>query len=288
MAEQRDYYAILQVSRTATQEAIEKSYARLSRIYNPESSRKPRAAARYKEISEAYSVLSDRKARADYDRPHRRRPAPGDSAVTGFISQNYVWIAVGGVVGSIVIALVLIIVLGGGGSATSVAQPTVTAEIPTGSPSPTPVGQTPAPTGPSSPPAVSAQEQTTSTGLKYIDIQEGTGATPQLGDDVSVNYTGWTLADGKKFDSSIDRGQPFTFVIGYCKVIKGWDYGVATMKLGGTRRLIIPPELGYGSRSNGSIPANSTLIFDVHLLDIKTPTGTAPPGTPPPTCLPPT
>jgi peptidylprolyl isomerase len=288
VADRRDYYAILQVSRTASQEAIEKSHARLSKIYNPKSSRKLRAAARYKEISEAYSVLSDRKARADYDRAHLRRSAPGDSAVGGFISRNYIWIAAVGVIGSIALALVLIIVLGGGGSTNAVTQPTVSATVASGTPPPTPVGQTPGPTGPPSLPAVSGQEQTTSTGLKYIDIREGTGATPQLGDDLTVNYTGWTLADGKKFDSSIDRGQPFSFAFGYCKVIKGWDYGVATMKLGGTRRLIIPPELGYGSSSNGSIPANSTLIFDVQLLDIKKPTGTAPPGTPPPTCLPPT
>jgi peptidylprolyl isomerase len=285
VADQRDYYAILQVSRTATQGAIEKSYARLSKIYTPKSSRKPRAAARYKEISEAYSVLSDRKARADYDRTYLRRQAPVGSAVGGFISRNYIWIAAVGVVGSIALALVLIVVLGGGGSTNAVTQPTISAAVASGTP--TPVGQTPGPTGPSSLPAVSGQEQTTSTGLKYIDIQEGTGAMPQLGDDLTVNYTGWTLADGKKFDSSIDRGQPFSFAFGYCKVIKGWDYGVATMKLGGTRRLIIPPELGYGSRSNGSIPANSTLVFDVQLLDIKKPTGTAPPGTPPPPCLPP-
>lgn len=281
MAEQRDYYAILQVSRNASQEEIEKSYARLSKIYNPESSRKPRAAARYKEITEAYSVLSDRKTRADYDRTHLRKAGTvvtADGAVTGFISQNYVWIAVGGVVGSIVLALVLIIVLGGGGSTNAVKQePTATVAVDTGTPGVTPEGQTPAPTAPSSPPDVSGQEQTTSSGLKYVDIQEGTGAPPKTGDKITVNYTGWVQADGTKFDSSVDRGQPFSFVIGQHQVIAGWDEGLATMKVGGTRRLIIPPDLAYGDKANGAIPASSTLIFDVEMLQVGSGAATATP-----------
>jgi peptidylprolyl isomerase len=280
VAEQRDHYAILQVSRNCSQEEIEKSYARLSKIYDPESSRKPRAAARYKEITEAYSVLSDRKTRADYDRTHLRKPGTvmtGESAVTGFLSQNYVWIAVGGVVGSIVLALVLIIVLGGGGSTNAVTQPTVSAAVASGTPAVTPEGQTPAPTAPSSPPDVSGQEQTTSSGLKYIDIQEGTGAAPKTGDKITVNYTGWVQADGKKFDSSVDRGQPFSFVIGQRQVIAGWDEGLSTMKVGGKRRLIIPPNLAYGDKANGPIPASSTLIFDVEMLQVGQGAATAAP-----------
>lgn len=114
-----------------------------------------------------------------------------------------------------------------------------------------------------------SKETTTITGLQYIDFVEGTGASPSPGKMVTVHYTG-TLTDGKKFDSSVDRGQPFTFAIGLGRVIKGWDEGVMTMKIGGKRRLIIPPHLGYGARGAGSaIPPNATLIFEVELLDVK-------------------
>jgi peptidylprolyl isomerase len=108
---------------------------------------------------------------------------------------------------------------------------------------------------------------TTPSGLKYVDLQEGTGETPTNGQTVVVHYTG-TLEDGTKFDSSRDRGQPFQFRIGVGQVIKGWDEGVGSMKVGGRRQLIIPPELGYGSRGIGPIPPNSTLVFDVELLGI--------------------
>jgi len=119
------------------------------------------------------------------------------------------------------------------------------------------------------PPAVSGQEQTTATGLKFIDIQEGTGPAPQREQTVSVHYTGW-LEDGTKFDSSLDRGQPFQFIFGVGQVIPGWDEGLATMKVGGQRRLIIPPELAYGEAgAPGAIPANATLTFDVELLEIQ-------------------
>ena len=119
------------------------------------------------------------------------------------------------------------------------------------------------------PPAVSGEPTTTASGLQYIDIKVGDGNSPQTGQTVVVHYTGW-LADGTKFDSSVDRGQPFSFVIGTGKVIKGWDEGVATMKVGGERRLIIPPELGYGATGYpGVIPGNAQLIFDVELIEIK-------------------
>ena len=110
--------------------------------------------------------------------------------------------------------------------------------------------------------------QTTASGLQFQDIVAGTGAQPQAGQTVTVNYTGW-LNDGTKFDSSLDRNQPFSFVLGKGQVIKGWDEGLATMKVGGKRRLVIPPGLGYGAQANGKIPANSQLTFDVELVDVK-------------------
>jgi peptidylprolyl isomerase len=108
---------------------------------------------------------------------------------------------------------------------------------------------------------------TTDSGLKYLEVVEGTGAMPQRGQQVTVHYTG-TLEDGTQFDSSRGRG-PFTFTIGVGQVIKGWDEGVATMRVGGQRQLVIPPDLGYGARGAGRvIPPNATLIFDVELLRI--------------------
>ena len=114
---------------------------------------------------------------------------------------------------------------------------------------------------------------TTSSGLQITDSKVGTGVAPKTGQTCVMHYTGWLYengAKGKKFDSSVDRGQPFEFVIGKHQVIGGWDEGVATMKVGGKRTLIIPPELGYGARgAAGVIPPNATLIFDVELLDVK-------------------
>ena len=117
--------------------------------------------------------------------------------------------------------------------------------------------------------STSKELQKTQSGLQYIDMVEGNGALPVTGSNVTVHYTGY-LTNGKKFDSSVDRNQPFTFVIGYGQVIKGWDEGVASMKIGGRRKLIIPSELGYGTRGAGSvIPPGAELIFDVELLDVK-------------------
>jgi peptidylprolyl isomerase len=114
---------------------------------------------------------------------------------------------------------------------------------------------------------------TTSSGLQITDSKVGTGATPKSGQTCVMHYTGWLYengAKGKKFDSSVDRGQPFEFPIGQRRVIAGWDEGVASMKVGGKRTLIIPPELGYGARgAGGVIPPNATLIFEVELLDVK-------------------
>ena len=122
-------------------------------------------------------------------------------------------------------------------------------------------------------PAAAAEETTTASGLRIIDTEVGTGATPKTGQTCVMHYTGWLYEDGKKttkFDSSVDRGEPFEFPIGTGRVISGWDEGVATMKVGGKRTLIIPPDLGYGaSGAGGVIPPNATLIFDVELLDLK-------------------
>ena len=118
------------------------------------------------------------------------------------------------------------------------------------------------------PTKVSGPPHKISSGLEFWDLKTGTGAEAAAGKHVSVHYTGW-LTDGTKFDSSVDRNTPYGFLLGAGQVIKGWDEGVAGMKVGGKRQLRIPPELGYGSRPVGPIPPNSTLIFDVELLDVK-------------------
>lgn len=110
---------------------------------------------------------------------------------------------------------------------------------------------------------------TTSSGLRYIDLVVGGGRKAELGDTATVHYTGW-LIDGTKFDSSVDRGEPFSFRVGSGMVIKGWDEGVSTMRKGGKRKLIIPPHLAYGTRGVGNIiPPDATLTFIVELLDLR-------------------
>jgi len=115
--------------------------------------------------------------------------------------------------------------------------------------------------------------QKSPTGLQYEDVKAGSGAQPKAGQTCVMHYTGWLWengAKGEKFDSSVDRGRPFEFPLGQGRVIKGWDEGVATMKVGGKRNLLIPPSLGYGARgAGGVIPPNATLFFEVELLGIK-------------------
>ena len=114
--------------------------------------------------------------------------------------------------------------------------------------------------------------ETTQSGLQYEDTQVGTGASPQRGQTCVMHYTGWLWVNGQKaakFDSSVDRGKPFEFPLGMSRVIKGWDEGVATMKVGGKRTLLIPPALGYGDRgAAGVIPPGATLLFEVELLRV--------------------
>ncbi|HEV2673664.1 MAG TPA: FKBP-type peptidyl-prolyl cis-trans isomerase [Aliidongia sp.] len=121
--------------------------------------------------------------------------------------------------------------------------------------------------------AHAAGDVTTPSGLHIIDTKPGIGPVPQAGQTVTVNYTGWLFVNGKKgkkFDSSLDNGEPFSFTLGQGQVIKGWDEGLATMHVGGKRTLIIPPELGYGARgAGGDIPPGATLLFEVDLLGAK-------------------
>lgn len=163
-----------------------------------------------------------------------------------------VWIVCAVVAGITVFLLAISFIGGGTASTTSSAPPA----------QPTTVPAAPNKT------AAQAGAVTTASGLQYIDQVVGTGAQPQKGQTVSVHYTGY-LDDGKVFDSSVQRNQPFEFQLGVGKVIPGWDEGVATMRVGGKRRLIIPPDLAYGAQANGAIPANSRLTFDVELLSVK-------------------
>ena len=122
----------------------------------------------------------------------------------------------------------------------------------------------------SAPTKVTGKSHSTADGLEYWDINLGTGAVATSGHKVTVHYTGWLASNDKKFDSSVDRGEPFQFSLGAGEVIKGWDEGVAGMKVGGKRQLRIPPALGYGMEgAGGAIPPNATLIFDVELLKVN-------------------
>jgi len=163
---------------------------------------------------------------------------------------------------AVIASLVLIVACGGNEEKTT--APSVTANA---TPSVT-ANATAAQTG-GGPPPVSSQPTVTASGLKIIEIKVGTGDEAQKGQTVSVHYTGW-LADGTKFDSSLDRGQPLSFVLGAGQMIPGFDEGVAGMKVGGERRLILPPGLAYGAQGRPpKIPANSELTFDVQLVSLQ-------------------
>ena len=166
-------------------------------------------------------------------------------------------------------ALVVMIVLMFLGACTPSEQPKPpepAAPVATEAPPATPPAAQPEP---SKPAAAEPKTITTASGLKYQDLVVGKGPTPKVGSRVMVHYTGW-LTDGTKFDSSVDRDQPFLFRLGRGEVIKGWDEGVATMHVGGKRKLTIPPGLAYGKQgAAGVIPPNATLVFEVELLGFQ-------------------
>jgi len=288
---QRDYYSILQVNPSASQEAIEAAYQRLSKIYDPQVSKKRKAAERRLEIEEAYEVLSDRKRRAEYDRLRARGWRPGQplkeerpaTGIFAWMGNPYAFasmVASGVVI--ILVAIVVISVLDTGGTAAPNPTPSAAALA-----TPTTPAQTPG-VAPESPPEVTGETVTEPSGLQYIDIVTGAGDGFGLGDTVVVNYTGWLADGGTKFDSSVDKPQPFRFTVGLGKVIRGWEKGMEGMKVGGKRRIILPPDLAYGEAGNPPvIPPNATLIFDIELLDVfKAGETAAPAASPAPSATP--
>ena len=281
MADELDYYAILQVSRNATMEEIERAHERLSRTYDPETSRKPRAAQRYAEVQEAFEALSDREKRreVDHDLQSGDREVAGAGRPSDVLSNRFVVAASLTLAAGVIAILGIIILLGGGSGDELVVNPTTSAVTPT--PGPTAPGHTPG-VPPESPPEIAGEEITTESGLVFIDFEPGTGEEAVEGASVAVNYSGWLQATGELFDSSISRTAAFQFVIGTGTVIPGWDEGVQGMTVGGKRRLIIPPELGYGEFGSGeSIPGNATLIFDIELVTILVPAAPTAAPTPP-------
>ena len=266
MATERDYYAVLQLNRAASDDDIDAAYERLSRLYDPAVSKKPRAQARWQQISEAYETLSDPQRRAAYDRKLNRQFAGPEINLPSFVTSPYTLAgaAVAVILGFMVVLIAISLFDEGPGAVT---QATGT---PPSSPGVTPEGQTPRPSPAPAPPAVSGEPVTTASGLQYIDLQPGAGATPQTGQTIVAEYTGWLQADGTLFDSSFNPDRsPFEFQIATGNVIQGWHEGFATMQVGGKRRLIVPPALAYGQDGRGSIPPNATLIFDVELLEVR-------------------
>lgn len=185
------------------------------------------------------------------------------------------------IINLLIAAIVLIVIIGAGfvfyqqhsnstsQSASNTGTTTASTSTPAAGSTPTTASSTPSSSAPATPPPTNIAPVTLPDGLKYIDISTGNGPAVKSGNTVAVQYTGWLQSTQQKFDSSYDHGgQPFTLTVGQHQVIPGWEEGLVGMKVGGTRRLIIPPALGYGSTAQGPIPANSTLIFDVTLASM--------------------
>jgi len=278
VANEKDFYAVLQVSRNAKPEDIERAYQRLSSTYDPSSSTKKRAAQRHADVTAAYNVLKDPRRRRQYDRQLANMAASaGSMSPADVLSNRFVMLGAGAIFASVLAILALVILLGGGGSGESA----VASRTPTSAPTPSP-----SPTAPATPPAVLATPVALPDGLQYIIIAPGAGKAVATGDTVTIGYSGWLQDTGTLFDSSYNNGSFKTFTLGDGTQIKGLDEGIVGMFPGQKRRLIIPPDLAYGGDGNATlnIPANATLIYDIDLLGVGTPTptpGPTPPASPP-------
>lgn len=231
-----DYYAVLGVSQDATPGEIEAAYDRLALTFQPDADKEPLEPERLTALNESFDVLDDPAKHQEYDRARGIERSPGfvyvrrESAVVPF---RRIWppLALAGFgLAAITAAIVFLAVSLVGGDGGIV---------------------------------------TTASGLKYVDLEEGTGPPASEGQTVLVHYTG-RLEDGTKFDSSLDRGVPIIFRLGASQVIAGWDEGLRGMRKGGLRKLIVPPELGYGPTGVGErVPPNATLVFEVKLVEIR-------------------
>ncbi len=276
MTSHKDYYAILGVSPQATAEEIEAAYEELARECQPFEYAHPLDARRMAELDEAFDILDDPSQRADYDQSREAMAddAGGTAAAEAEVvapagSESPPWFALGllaaGVIGIVAAGVLIVLSLGDGDKQVgSLDGQTAT---PFATPGPLP-SQSPV-TPPAQPPKLEQKPTTTASGLQYIDIEEGDGASPVRGSTVVLNYTGWLADGGTLFDSSLDNPRPAAFILG--EVIDGFNEGVTTMKEGGNRRLIIPTELAYAdSPPPGSgIPPGAALIFDIELIEVR-------------------
>ena len=255
MISHKDYYAVLDINPHADRRAIAEAYERLARRYQPDDSEPPTDPEGMLEIDEAFDILDDPERRAEYDGLRAHAIATDNTPATigvgwapvregtGLVDpvtaaaapkQRRDWVAPAllALAGLVFVAgaiFLLVLALGGGGDRTV----------------------------------------TLASGLRYVEMVEGTGDSPRPGNALTVHYTG-ALEDGTGFDTSRD-GNPFVFVLGAGEVIPGWDEGFATMRVGGKRKLIVPPDLGYGpaGAGEGRIPPNATLVFEVELLELQ-------------------